>query len=177
MYERHGASDGDFHFTSNGEGEYKLCFTAKGACVGRLPPEGLCLQLEVLGRAALAAAGCAGLCMRMWRVQARPRRVHCQSSCAPCACSAATRWAARLAPTLSPCSSQLSLVLATPPHPPRTRCPAAAAAAADYHTAQATRIRMKWSTGAEAHDWEAVAKKDNLNVIQVRAYTCMGGYS
>ena len=26
---------------------------------------------------------------------------------------------------------------------------------------------MKWTTGAEAHDWQAVAKKDNLNVIQV----------
>lgn len=26
---------------------------------------------------------------------------------------------------------------------------------------------MKWSTGVEAHDWEAVAKKDNLNIIQV----------
>ena len=38
---------------------------------------------------------------------------------------------------------------------------------ADYHTAQNTRIRMKFNTGAEAHDWEAVAKKDNLNVIQV----------
>ncbi|PRW21135.1 Transmembrane Tmp21 [Chlorella sorokiniana] len=65
VFERHGSSEGDFHFTSNGEGEYKLCFTAK-----------------------------------------------------------------------------------------------------DYHTAQNTRIRMKFSTGAEAHDWEAVAKKDNLNVIQ-----------
>ena len=30
VFERHGASDADFHFTSNGEGEYKLCFTAKG---------------------------------------------------------------------------------------------------------------------------------------------------
>lgn len=38
---------------------------------------------------------------------------------------------------------------------------------ADYHTAQGTRIKMKWSTGVEAHDWQAVAKKDNLNVIQV----------
>ncbi|KAI3430855.1 hypothetical protein D9Q98_009264 [Chlorella vulgaris] len=39
--------------------------------------------------------------------------------------------------------------------------------AKDYHTAQGTRIKMKWSTGVEAHDWQAVAKKDNLNVIQV----------
>ncbi|EFN52619.1 hypothetical protein CHLNCDRAFT_138690 [Chlorella variabilis] len=39
--------------------------------------------------------------------------------------------------------------------------------AKDYHTAQGTRIKMKWTTGAEAHDWQAVAKKDNLNVIQV----------
>lgn len=30
VFERHGSSEGDFHFTSNGEGEYKLCFTAKG---------------------------------------------------------------------------------------------------------------------------------------------------
>lgn len=29
---------------------------------------------------------------------------------------------------------------------------------------------MKWATGAEAHDWEAVAKKDNLNAIQVRLW-------
>ncbi len=38
---------------------------------------------------------------------------------------------------------------------------------ADYHTAQSTRIRMRWTTGADAQNWEAVAKKDNLNVIQV----------
>ena len=30
VFERRGSSEGDFHFTSNGEGEYKLCFTAKG---------------------------------------------------------------------------------------------------------------------------------------------------
>lgn len=65
VFEKRSAANGDFHFTSAGEGEYKLCFTAK-----------------------------------------------------------------------------------------------------DYHTAQGTRIRMKWTTGVEAHDWEAVAKKDNLNVIQ-----------
>ena len=28
---------------------------------------------------------------------------------------------------------------------------------------------MKWHTGAQAHDWQAVAKKDNLNAIQVGA--------
>ncbi|KAL4420637.1 hypothetical protein ABPG75_010293 [Micractinium tetrahymenae] len=65
VFERHGAADADFHFTSAAEGEYKLCFTAK-----------------------------------------------------------------------------------------------------DYHTAQGARISMKWTTGADAHNWEAVAKKDNLNVIQ-----------
>lgn len=42
----------------------------------------------------------------------------------------------------------------------------------DYHTAQGTRIRMKWSTGADAQNWEAVAKKDNLNVIQVGPLAC-----
>ncbi|KAL4451435.1 hypothetical protein ABPG77_009507 [Micractinium sp. CCAP 211/92] len=65
VFERHGASEADFHFTAAIEGEYKLCFTAK-----------------------------------------------------------------------------------------------------DYHTAQSTRIRMRWTTGADAQNWEAVAKKDNLNVIQ-----------
>lgn len=65
VFDRHASSDGDFHFTANSEGEYKLCFTAK-----------------------------------------------------------------------------------------------------DYHTAQGTRIRVKWQTGAQAHDWQAVAKKDNLNAIQ-----------
>lgn len=34
VFERHGSSEGDFHFTSNGEGEYKLCFTAKGEQIG-----------------------------------------------------------------------------------------------------------------------------------------------
>lgn len=65
VFERHGASEADFHFTTAVEGEYKLCFTAK-----------------------------------------------------------------------------------------------------DYHTAQNTRLRMRWTTGADAQNWEAVAKKDNLNVIQ-----------
>jgi hypothetical protein len=35
MYERQGLSTADFQFTAPKEGEYKLCFTAKGACVGR----------------------------------------------------------------------------------------------------------------------------------------------
>jgi hypothetical protein len=48
--------------------------------------------------------------------------------------------------------------------------------AKDYHTAQGTRIKMKWATGAEAHDWEAVAKKDNLNAIQVRRRRCFAGW-
>ncbi|PSC71761.1 transmembrane emp24 domain-containing p24delta4-like [Micractinium conductrix] len=65
VFERHGSAEGEFQFQSSGEGEYKLCFTAR-----------------------------------------------------------------------------------------------------DYHTAQGTRIRMQWNTGAAAHDWEAVAKKENLNVIQ-----------
>lgn len=52
------------------------------------------------------------------------------------------------------------------PHP-TPPCPLHPLPSADYHTAQNTRIRLKWSTGAEAHDWEAVAKKDNLNIIQV----------
>lgn len=30
VFERHGASEADFHFTTAVEGEYKLCFTAKG---------------------------------------------------------------------------------------------------------------------------------------------------
>lgn len=36
----------------------------------------------------------------------------------------------------------------------------------DYATAQRTRVRMTWRTGASATDWDAVAKKDNLNSIQ-----------
>ena len=35
VFERHGESEGAFHFTTTAEGEYKLCFTAKG---GRLVP-------------------------------------------------------------------------------------------------------------------------------------------
>lgn len=34
MYERHGSAAGEFHFVSGGEGEYKLCFTAKGVRSG-----------------------------------------------------------------------------------------------------------------------------------------------
>ena len=34
VFDRHGSSDGDFHFTANSEGEYKLCFTAKGGWAG-----------------------------------------------------------------------------------------------------------------------------------------------
>lgn len=37
---------------------------------------------------------------------------------------------------------------------------------ADYATAQTTRLRLNWRSGSEAHDWEEVAKKDNLNAIQ-----------
>jgi p24 family protein delta-1 len=37
---------------------------------------------------------------------------------------------------------------------------------ADYQSAQHARLRVEWKTGAEAHDWESVAKKDNLNSIQ-----------
>ncbi|GAB4820328.1 hypothetical protein N2152v2_007374 [Parachlorella kessleri] len=37
--------------------------------------------------------------------------------------------------------------------------------AKDYHTAQSTRIRLSWRTGAEATDWQAVAQKDKLDSI------------
>lgn len=30
MFEKQGSATGEFSFISNGEGEYKLCFTAKG---------------------------------------------------------------------------------------------------------------------------------------------------
>lgn len=36
----------------------------------------------------------------------------------------------------------------------------------DFQTAQNTRIRVEWKSGASAHDWEQVAKKDNLNFLQ-----------
>lgn len=35
--------------------------------------------------------------------------------------------------------------------------------AKDVHTAQQTKIRLDWKTGVAATDWDAVAKKDNLN--------------
>ncbi|KFM26437.1 Transmembrane protein Tmp21 [Auxenochlorella protothecoides] len=38
--------------------------------------------------------------------------------------------------------------------------------ASDFQTAQNTRIRVEWKSGASAHDWEQVAKKDNLNFLQ-----------
>lgn len=38
--------------------------------------------------------------------------------------------------------------------------------AADYHSAQLTRIGLTWRSGAEAHNWQEVAKKENLNVVQ-----------
>ncbi|KDD77193.1 emp24/gp25L/p24 family GOLD domain-containing protein [Helicosporidium sp. ATCC 50920] len=38
--------------------------------------------------------------------------------------------------------------------------------ARDYPTAQIVRINMDWRVGASAHDWERVAKKDNLNFIE-----------
>lgn len=37
---------------------------------------------------------------------------------------------------------------------------------ADFQTAQRTRIKLDWRSGAAAHDWESVAKKDNLNFLQ-----------
>jgi hypothetical protein len=36
----------------------------------------------------------------------------------------------------------------------------------DYATAQRTRVKMSWRSGASATDWEAVARKENLNAIQ-----------
>jgi len=35
----------------------------------------------------------------------------------------------------------------------------------DYHTAQSTRITLKWEEGVDATDWEMVAKRDNLDTV------------
>lgn len=37
--------------------------------------------------------------------------------------------------------------------------------AADYATAQHTRIWVDWKTGVHARDWDALAKKENLNAM------------
>lgn len=37
--------------------------------------------------------------------------------------------------------------------------------ATDYHVAQNTRVRFLWKDGADATDWESVAKRDNLDGI------------
>lgn len=37
---------------------------------------------------------------------------------------------------------------------------------ADFQAAQRTRIRVEWKSGSAAHDWESVAKRDNLNFLQ-----------
>lgn len=36
---------------------------------------------------------------------------------------------------------------------------------ADYHVAQSTKIELDWSEGADATDWEAIAKRENLDAI------------
>lgn len=41
----------------------------------------------------------------------------------------------------------------------------------DFQTAQRTRVRVEWKTGAAAHDWEQVAKRDNLNNLQTELLT------
>jgi hypothetical protein len=38
--------------------------------------------------------------------------------------------------------------------------------ARDFHAAQSTRVALDWREGVDATDWEAVAKKDNLDAIQ-----------
>ncbi|KAK2076812.1 hypothetical protein QBZ16_005038 [Prototheca wickerhamii] len=38
--------------------------------------------------------------------------------------------------------------------------------ATDFQAAQRTRIRVEWKSGSAAHDWESVAKRDNLNFLQ-----------
>lgn len=162
VFERHGASEADFHFTAAIEGEYKLCFTAKGergagrgpgwrssrGGVGRAEGSGTRARCECT-----TVTACCSSMLRAWALRSRragwaflwragtsgrgsfkqPRwRVH----------TSVGRAEASASPTLLPCP-------------------------ADYHTAQSTRIRMRWTTGADAQNWEAVAKKDNLNVIQV----------
>lgn len=37
---------------------------------------------------------------------------------------------------------------------------------ADYHAAQTARISLSWKEGVEATDWQQVAKRDHLDVIQ-----------
>ena len=37
--------------------------------------------------------------------------------------------------------------------------------AKDLATAKATKVRLDWKTGVAATDWDAIAKKDNLNTI------------
>ena len=45
-------------------------------------------------------------------------------------------------------------------------CPLSHHGPTDYHTSQSTRISLTWKEGVEATDWEQVAKRDNLDVVQ-----------
>lgn len=150
---------------SGDEGEYKLCFTAKGGAKGGRVKEvdghqGLAWQHGKRGEGASSAG-----------VQAATAAARMPTRCE------------RLAPLSQRAAARPSLLPAMPGTPGRpatthSLLPSArpCGAAADYHTAQGTRIKMKWATGAEAHDWEAVAKKDNLNAIQVRQRRCFAGW-
>ena len=76
-------------------------------------------------------------------------------------------------PPAATCASTACLLPACLSGGPRASSLSSPPAPADYHTAQGTRIRMKWQTGAQAHDWQAVAKKDNLNAIQVGGWVLL----
>ena len=139
-FEDHGLSHTEFRFTTTDEGEYKFCFTAKGA--GRVV---VCIAgWNGWGGAASRQAG------RAWR-RARGRQGGTASPEPACQLTHVPR------PLLSSacipgsaCSRHRITVLCI----------------ADYHTAQNTRISFKMAMGAAAHDWAAVAKKDHLTAIQ-----------
>jgi p24 family protein delta-1 len=102
VFQEQNSNEADFQIPSTIEGEYKICFTAKGKSLRYAYTNWFFLVV-----------------LHMTQLSSAPKHFH---------------------PFLCFCDT-------------------------DYHTAQSTRIRMKWREGADATDWEAVAKRDNLDAI------------